>query len=60
MDLIAGGILINSMNDDIAYKYEQYETTHAMWEALKEKFGENTVSKLRQLAIKFDIYKKIP
>ena len=31
-----------------------------MWVALREKFGETTVSKLRHLTIKFDTYKKVP
>ncbi|XP_044477551.1 uncharacterized protein LOC123204812 [Mangifera indica] len=59
-DSTARGILISSMNDDIAYQYEQFETTNAIWVALKEKFGGTTVSKLRQLTIKFDTYKKVP
>lgn len=29
-DSTARGILINPMNNDLAYKYEQYKTTHAM------------------------------
>ena len=54
------GILISSMNDDLVYEYQQYQTTHAMWVALREKFGGTTVSKLRQLTIKLDTYKKVP
>ena len=48
------------MNDDLVYEYQQYQTAHAMWVASNEKFGETTVSKLRQLTIKFDTYKKVP
>ncbi|XP_044503424.1 uncharacterized protein LOC123224005 [Mangifera indica] len=59
-DSTARGILISSMNDDIAYQYEQFKTANAMWVALTEKFRGTTVSKLRQLTIKFDTYKKVP
>ena len=31
-----------------------------MWVALRENFGGTTVSKLRQLTIKFDTCKKVP
>ena len=31
-----------------------------MWVALRENFGGTTVSKLRQLTMKFDTYKKVP
>ena len=55
-DSTARGILIGSMNDNLVYEYQQYQTTHAMWVALREKFGETTVSKLRRLTIKFDTY----
>ena len=48
------------MNDDLVYEYQQYQTTHAMWVALRGKFGGTIVSKLRQLTIKFDTYRKVP
>ena len=48
------------MNDDLVYEYQQYQTARAMWVALRGKFGGTTVSKLRQLTIKFDNYKKVP
>ena len=59
-DSTARGILISLMNDDLVYEYLQYQTAHAMWVALRENFGGTTVSKLRQLTIKFDSYKKVP
>ena len=59
-DSTARGILISSMHDDLVYEYQQYPTAHAMWVALNEKFGGTTVTKLRQLTIKFDTYKKKP
>ncbi|XP_055960065.1 uncharacterized protein LOC130014940 [Mercurialis annua] len=59
-DSTARGILISSMDDDLMYEYQRYSTTNAMWAALREKFGGTTVSRLRQLTIKFDTYKKVP
>ncbi|EEF36901.1 conserved hypothetical protein [Ricinus communis] len=56
----ARGILISFMNNDLVYEYQQYPTSHAMWVALREKFGGTTVSKLKQLTIKFDTFKKVP
>ncbi|EEF49151.1 conserved hypothetical protein [Ricinus communis] len=52
-------ILISSMNDDLVYEYQQYPIAHSMWVDLREKFGGTTISKLRQLTIKFDTFKKV-
>ena len=41
-------------------KFEQYDITHVMWMALKDKFGGTSATKLRKLTIKFDTYKKRP
>ena len=60
MDFIAQDILASSMNDDLLYEYKQYPTAYVMWNALKKKFGCTLVTKLRQLIIKFDTYKKHP
>ena len=59
-DSTAKGILISSMVDDLAFEYESYLTAHAVWVALKEKYSGVSLSKLRQLTIKFDSYKKRP
>jgi gag-polypeptide of LTR copia-type len=39
-------------------EFRQYEVAKEMWLALKQKFGGTFVTKLRQLTIKFDTYKK--
>ena len=59
-DSNAKGILISSMNDDLVFEHQHHPTAQAMWLALKEKFGGISISKLRQLTIKFDTYKKVP
>ena len=38
-------------------EYEVYQTTHKMWQALKEKYGELSTTKLRELVLKFENYK---
>ncbi|XP_070017659.1 uncharacterized protein [Nicotiana sylvestris] len=44
--------------DDLIYEYEQYLTAQAMWARLREAYGGTTVTRLRQLTIKFNTYKK--
>ena len=51
-------ILLSSMQDDLMYEYEKYETAQEMWLALKDKFGGTSTTKLRRLTIKFDSYRK--
>ena len=38
-------------------EYEVYQTAHEMWQALKEKYGELSTTKLRELVMKFENYK---
>ena len=59
-DYTAKGILISSMVDDLTFEYESYLTAHDVWVALKEKYSGVSMSRLRQLTIKFDSYKKRP
>ena len=55
----AKGILLSSMSDNLVFAHQHFPTAHAIWLALKEKFGGISVSRLRQLTIKFDTYKKV-
>jgi gag-polypeptide of LTR copia-type len=48
------------MENDVMREFRQYEVSKEMWLALNQKFGETSVTKLRQLTIKFDTYKKRP
>jgi gag-polypeptide of LTR copia-type/Zinc knuckle len=48
------------MENDVMREFRQYEVAKEMWLALNQKFGETSVTKLRQLTIKFDTYKKRP
>ena len=48
------------MDDDIAKKFKRYENAMELWNALREKFGGVSLTKLRSLTIKLDTYKKRP
>ena len=41
-------------------EFKKYELANEMWNALKEQFEAISVAKVRQLTIKFDMYKKRP
>ena len=41
-------------------EYEVYQTDHEMWQALKEKYGELSTNKLRELVMKLENYKMWP
>ena len=45
---------------DLIFNYQTLPTAYDMWAFLKEKFNDTIVTKLRQLTIKFDTYKKCP
>ena len=49
--------LLSCMQDDLMIEYEVYQTSHEMWEALKEKYGGLSATKLRGLVMKFGNYK---
>jgi gag-polypeptide of LTR copia-type len=53
-------MLLSRMENDVMREFRQYEVAKEMWLALKQKFGGTFVTKLRQLTIKFDTYKKRP
>ncbi|CAA7035581.1 unnamed protein product [Microthlaspi erraticum] len=57
---IARITLLSCMQDDLMCEFEEYETAKGMWEALKEKFGATSATKLRRLNQRFSDYKKRP
>ncbi|CAN6482755.1 unnamed protein product [Victoria cruziana] len=58
MNTVARVTMLCSIQDDIMYQFEQYDTANEMWIALEDKFGGTLATKLRRLAIKFDSYRK--
>ena len=53
-------LLLSTMEDDFMCEYEEYHMAHQIWNALKEKYGGTSTTKLRRLTIKFDTYKLRP
>ena len=49
--------LLSCMQDDLMIEYEVYQTSHEMWETLKEKYDGLSATKLRGLVMKFGNYK---
>ena len=52
--------LLSCIQDDLLIKYEVYQTTNEMWEALNEKYGGLSTTKLRELIMEFGNYKMQP
>ncbi|CAA7058388.1 unnamed protein product [Microthlaspi erraticum] len=52
---IARITLLSCMQDDLMCEFEEYETAKGMWEALKEKFGATSATKLRRLNQRFGV-----
>jgi len=50
--------LLSSMDNDLIREFRVYANAKDLWEAVKIKFGTTSVTRLRSLTIKFDIYKK--
>ncbi|VVA98469.1 unnamed protein product [Arabis nemorensis] len=57
---IARITLLSCIQDDLMFEFEEYETANGMWEALKEKFGTTSATKLRRFNQRFNDYKKHP
>ena len=50
--------LLSSMENDVMREFRRFDNAKEMWEALVARFGHTSVTKLRQLTIRFDSYKK--
>ena len=50
--------MLGSMENDLMRTYGKYQKAKDLWTTLIEKFGEVSLTKLRQLTIKFDTFKK--
>ena len=57
---IARITMLSSMDDDIMREFRKHGMVMDIWSALKSKFGETSVTRLRSLTIRFDTYKKLP
>lgn len=52
-------VTLYSMQDDIMYQFEYYDTINKMWMIFKDKFVRNPITKLKRLTIKFHSYRKL-
>lgn len=55
---IARITLLSCMQDDLMCEFERFHNPHEIWVTLIDKFGSTSVTKLRQLTIKFDTFRK--
>ena len=51
-------IILSNMQNDLLCEFEQYTTTNEMWQALASEYGVVSSTKLRELNMKFNTYKK--
>ena len=57
-DRVARITLLSSMSNDLLMRFERFRTSKALWDAVKLEFGGTSTTRLRQLTLKFDGYKK--
>ena len=57
-DRVARILLLSSMRNDIMLRFERHRSAQAVWDAVKVQYGGTSTTRLRQLTLKFDGYKK--
>ena len=57
-DRVARILLLSSMRNDIMLRFERHYSAQAVWDAVKVQYGGTSTTRLRQLTLKFDGYKK--
>ena len=57
-DRVAHILLLSSMRNDIMLRFERHRSAQAIWDAVKVQYGGTSTTRLRQLTLKFDGYKK--
>ena len=53
-------ILLSSMDDDLIVEYQQYQTAKEVWDQLIFAFGGTSTTRLRNLVLKFEVYRQDP
>ena len=51
-------LLLSSIRNDIMLRFERHHSAHAVWDAVKVQYGGTSTTRLHQLTLKFDGYKK--
>ena len=57
-DRVACILTLSSMRNDLMLRFENNRSAMAVWDAVKIQFGGSSTTRLRQLTLKFDAYKK--
>ena len=57
-DRVARILMLSNMRNDLMLHFEKHCSTLAFWDAIKVQYGGTLTTRLRQLTLKFDAYKK--
>ena len=57
-DRVAHIQLLSSMRNDIMLRFERHRSAQTVWDFMKVQYGGTSTTRLRQLTLKFDDYKK--
>ena len=57
-DRVAHILLLSSMRNDIMLRFERHHSAQTVWDAVKVQYRGTSTTRLRQLTLKFDGYKK--
>ena len=57
-DRVARILMLNNMRNDLMLHFENNRSTMVIWDAVKIQFGGTSTTRLRQLTLKLDAYKK--
>ena len=57
-DRVACILMLNSMRNDLMLCFEKHYLALEVWDAIKVQYGGTLTTRLRQLTLKFDAYKK--
>jgi hypothetical protein len=57
-DRVARILMLSSMRNDIMLRFERHHSAQSVWDAVKIQYRGTSTTRLRQLTLKFDGYKK--
>ena len=57
-DCVARILLLSNMRNGVMLRFERHHSAQAVWDAVKVQYGGTSITKHRQLTLKFDGYKK--
>ena len=57
-DRVTRILLLSSIRNDIILRFERHRSGQAVWDTMKVQYGETSTTRLHQLTLKFNGYKK--